>query len=79
MTDCWEEIARERIRQDEKWGEQNHDDLYWLGILTEEVGEVAREVIENGSAPRTDSELIQVAAVAVAWMECRKRRQERSK
>lgn len=36
----------ERRRQDAKWGEQNHNDYYWLGILTEEVGEAAKALIE---------------------------------
>lgn len=64
-------VAGERARQDAKWGEQNHDDLYWLGILTEEVGEVARATIE-GTA--NHAEIVQVAAVAVAWIECQLRR-----
>ncbi len=64
-------ITEERIRQDEKWGEQNHGDLYWLGILTEEVGEVAKALIEGDLDTH---EVIQVAAVAVAGVECEKRR-----
>ena len=72
------EIVSERAKQDAKWGEQNHEDGYWLGILMEEVGEVSKEYIE---APYNDSgdselrqELIQVAAVAVAWVEAIDRR-----
>jgi NTP pyrophosphatase (non-canonical NTP hydrolase) len=63
----------ERKRQDEKWGEQNHGDLYWLGILMEEVGELAQAVIEGKRLER-NAELIPVAAVAVAWRECLDRR-----
>ena len=40
------EIANERIRQDEKWGEQNHSLSLWLAILGEEFGEVSKEVVE---------------------------------
>lgn len=38
-----------------------------LPILVEEVGEVAKEVTEAESLYRLQTELIQVAAVAVAW------------
>lgn len=62
-----EQIRWERQRQDAKWGEQNHKDLFWLGILTEEIGEVAKELLEERDPAE---ELIQVAAVAVAWLEC---------
>lgn len=68
-------IRTERMRQEKRWGEQNHSDLYWLGILMEEVGEVARAIIEGyGWEKDRDKELIQVAAVAVAWMEAIDRR-----
>ena len=90
-------IRTERMRQDRKWGEQNHNDYYWLGILTEELGEAAKALIEGAItayAPedfpdknvkchyvrqRNDTaalekELVQVAAVAVAWLEAIRRR-----
>lgn len=64
-----EEVLQERSRQDKKWGVQNHAPLYWSGILTEETGEVAKACIEyNNDAYR--EELIQVAAVAIAALEC---------
>jgi NTP pyrophosphatase (non-canonical NTP hydrolase) len=66
-------IDHERTRQNEKWGEQNHPDLYWLGILVEEVGEVSRAVIEGDERGR-DKELVEVAAVCVAWIEAIDRR-----
>jgi len=40
-----------------------------LAILMEEVGEVARELNEDGMAFKLREELIQVAAVACAWIE----------
>lgn len=98
------EVARERQRQDAKWGEQNHPDgtgpdvrLRWgadtyagaaqvcrklcqsaaadgantfAGILLEEVFEGLAE--SDPKALRT--ELVQVAAVAVAWIEAIDRR-----
>lgn len=67
-------IAAERAEQDRKWGEQNHTDLYWLGILMEEVGEAAKACIEpNATRNQLRMELIQAAAVIVAWLECQDR------
>lgn len=40
-------IARERDRQDAKWGPQNHSPLEWMAILSEEVGEAAKEALEH--------------------------------
>jgi len=75
-TQCVGEILRERCAQDAKWGEQNHPPLQWLAILTEEVGELAKEVNEHhwreqpNTLTKLRAELVQVAAVAVAWLEC---------
>ena len=70
---AFRDVERERRAQDLKWGEQNHDPLQWLAILTEEVGEVAQEVLRNhfGGRSLTDyrMEMVQVAAVAVAAIE----------
>ena len=70
-------ILAERKRQDDKWGVQDHDDPLWLAILTEEVGEAAQCICRanDGDAPAgdIDKEIVQVAAVALAWLECRKR------
>ena len=71
-------IEAERERQDNKFPGQ------WLGkmtyglrlaILTEEVGEVARAILEQGADSRgqdLETELVQVAAVCVAWLESMK-------
>lgn len=63
------DVSRERTSQDQKWGEQNHTLLYWLGILGEEYGEVCKAVIEHLSVDDVREELVQVAAVAVAAIE----------
>ena len=90
-------VLDERIRQEEKWGEQNHPDgtyshpaiasaakaaqrvceqaaregsLTWMQILEEEVAEVAAET----DPEKLIQELVQVAAVAVAWIEAVQRR-----
>lgn len=69
-------IGQERLRQDAKWGVQDHDQMTWLGILAEEFGEAAKEINELhfrgdtiGRKERIRAELIQVAAVAVAMVE----------
>lgn len=69
-------IVAERSRQDKKWGQQNHPGLRWLAILMEEVGEVAQELLENPCQLEAEEELVQVAAVAVAWLEDMERKQE---
>jgi NTP pyrophosphatase (non-canonical NTP hydrolase) len=66
-------LLRERARQDAKWGEQNHGDDRWAVILGEEYGEVCLAINEGLSGELRD-ELIQVAAVAVAWLEALERR-----
>jgi len=67
------EVFDERARQESKWGPQQHSDLEWLAILTEEVGEVAKALCEiwiSGSGREAvRKELIHVAAVAVAATE----------
>ena len=74
----WAEILAERARQAAKW-EGEHDwgigdcssDLVSASVkaavLAEECGEVAREALD-GTLGLKD-ELVQVAAVAVAWLE----------
>ncbi len=63
------DILEERERQDNKWGVQNHDPKWWLAILTEEVGEVARAILE-GSGLDYRKELVQCAAVCINAIEC---------
>ncbi len=43
----------------------------WLGILMEEVGEVAKSCIESSGLD--EKEVVQVCAVALAWLECKER------
>lgn len=72
----YDDVLQERKLQDTKWGVQNHTPLEWLSILTEEVGELAKEVNEDHfaasiiNAHALRSELIQCAAVCVAFAEC---------
>ena len=65
-------ILNERIKQDNKWGEQNHHIYKWLAILGEEVGEANQAALEDNESELID-ELIQIAAVSVAMIESIKR------
>ena len=63
-------IRAERERQDAKWGaNRNLANEVWLTILTEEVGEAAKAMLEEDKEG-LKLELVQIAAVTVAWMEC---------
>ena len=70
-------VHKERLEQDRKWGEQNHEPVYWLVILLEEIGELSRAIQEMGQhledAKYAETELVQVAAVAKAMWESGKR------
>lgn len=74
-SEIYRQIDAERIRQHEKWGGRVGD-CSSLGILpqvkamvlNEECGEVNRAILDD-SAFDLQRELIQVAAVAVAWLE----------
>lgn len=98
--DVLTDLAAERDRQDEKWGEQNHPDgtgpedrpwgrsadvrvakqltdfmarrglLTWRHILAEEF----YEALAEDEPALLRAELLQVAAVAVAWVEAIDRR-----
>lgn len=79
------DVLAERRRQDEKWGQQDHAPGLWALILGEEVGEAHKAMLTAmfGKKPKgvsqeqwfservaeTRRELVQVAAVAVAWIE----------
>lgn len=78
-------VIAERQRQDAKWGQQNHEPIYWLGILGEEFGELCEAinetVFDNGPEARLKggydnmrAEAVQLAAVAVAFVEMLDRR-----
>ncbi len=75
------EIIVERSNQDAKWGEQNHFPHYWVGIMGEEFGELCQAVNESvfdngtdkGGYENLKTEAVQVAAVALAFLECLER------
>jgi NTP pyrophosphatase (non-canonical NTP hydrolase) len=64
----FEEINQERSFQNEKHPHFPMDNGARLAILVEEVGEVAKDIQEK-NRKNLRLELIQVAAVAVRWIE----------
>ena len=75
----FKEIVYERSRQDTKWGDQSQNaNVVWSTVLTEEVGEAAKATLQldfehGGTVQELYDELIQIAAVTVAWMEALKK------
>lgn len=75
------EINAERARQDQKFGWiesetsvlPGTDEHRKMSVLGEEVGEVAKALLErdwgNDTTEHVEQELVQVAAVCVAWLE----------
>lgn len=77
--EIWAAIELERLRQAAKWDREHdwgygdcssHDvpPIVKAAVLMEECGEVAQALLD-GTGDRLRAELIQVAAVAVAWLE----------
>lgn len=64
-----EDVLVERALQDKIWGEQNHNHDHWFTILGEEVGEACEASLE-GDDYSYRREMVQVAAVALAAIEC---------
>ena len=62
-------IAAEDIRQIEKWGYQVHSIETWYLILAEEVGELAKAILEakvqGGGLSIMEKEATQAATVAI--------------
>ncbi len=67
------DVCVERVRQDMKWGTQNHSPGRWMLILMEEVGEFSQAVLDaqvKGADPaEIRKELVQVVAVALSMLE----------
>lgn len=68
----WLELAIERHHQDEKWGGtpgvDRIDEHTYAAVLGEEFGECCKAWLER-DIPALRAELIQTAAVALAWVE----------
>lgn len=61
-------VFKERLRQKEKWGEQNHEFPLWNSILSEEIGEANKSFLEEKHDDLL-KESIEVAAVALQIVE----------
>ena len=73
-----EAILAERERQDQLWGEQNHDDSWWNILTVEKNGHIAEEVFGN-SDTKLFIELVQTCATYFAWAEAVQRRRNNGK
>ena len=73
-TEALASVLAERISQDAEWGEQNQDPFTYLVILMEEVGELSQAALHTrfggDKAYGLRIEAVQVAAVALAIVEC---------
>ena len=74
--EVFNDIDAERNLQIRKWGlainrveDPDSSNTWKLAVLTEELGEVAKEVVDGSNRIKLRNELTQVAAVAVAWLE----------
>jgi NTP pyrophosphatase (non-canonical NTP hydrolase) len=74
---AYADVETECQEQEKRWGlnsdRASQDPCLWLVVLAEEFGEVARELCEGWGAivslERLRAEIVQVAAVAVSWIE----------
>lgn len=72
------DVLAERARQDQQWGVQNHHPAYWLAIMGKQVGQFGTAVLNREWWEDKDkatlgvmrNEAVQMAAVAVAIIEC---------
>lgn len=74
LSNAVHDMLAERVRQEAKWGEQNHDPFTYMVILGEEFGEACQAALQlrydNGAPGRLREEAIHTAAVAIAIIEC---------
>lgn len=74
-TEIFDRVRKERARQFAKFGTRDirglasKAPLVALAVLMEEVGEVAKSLIDSSDMTVDREELVQVAAVAIGWLE----------
>lgn len=65
----YRKVAAEAHKQYKKWGIQNHTPVMWLTILIEEVGELAKAIVDcefhNRGKSDITKEAIQVTTIAL--------------
>ena len=75
QSEALAQVLEERLQQNQKWGEQNHDIFVWLAVLVEEVGELSQAGLQarfggpHGTEKEIHTEALHVAAVALALVE----------
>ncbi|MGI9450046.1 MAG: hypothetical protein ACR2QH_05325 [Geminicoccaceae bacterium] len=83
MDRIFDEIRRERERQDDRYGGPDHDDNHypgdWCLILTKYLGRAAAETIDAADDTTFREAMIKIAAVAVAATESFDRTQGKAK
>lgn len=78
-------VLEERKRQDQKWGEQNHNAPVWGMIIGEEYGEMCKAINEFGFNPTPETEqdiyteTVQTMASCMAMLECIERNRGKSR
>ena len=70
---CLVEI--ERMRQNDKWGDQRHTAEEWMAILKEELAEANCAIVLDYPIERQIKELTECAAVLNAWLKDLMRKQ----
>jgi len=66
-------LSLELEKQDEKWGEDRHQENYtWLAIALEELGESSQAILHDNyggeHAGTIKKELIQLTCVCLQWL-----------
>lgn len=62
-------IKVERDRQDTKWGKNSHNPIVWYLIAQEEMSEINKGLLKGDKWDAIQHEIVQLAAVCVAWLE----------
>ena len=67
----WQNIEEERERQKRMaYSDESNPDWVFLGVMQMELGKMATAMVQSGNFDR-NTEIVHVAAVAVAWLEVR--------
>ena len=78
QSEVLHQILVERELQDRIWGhalDLTHDDSDWALIITSHIGNLCEVMLNSRNNPvptDIETEIIQLAAVALAWLETRK-------
>jgi len=65
LLEALEEIKAEDVRQRKKFGNQYHSSARWFLILAEEVGELAKAILEDEDPQLVIAEALQVTTLVL--------------